>query len=182
VGGKLQISKTDAAARQLDLAIKLWFYEEDPVSIHTLMWAAYEIISDLCKKKGKPEMTAIELMKRRIKPEHLEEAMAIFKKAMTFFKHANRDAHTILEFNPESNDYLLLIAVGAFESLGERLSDIQRAYGNWCFMHMPHLLKDGENPLLNFVSVENLENIRKMSKRDYFQTFLNASALARGRL
>lgn len=52
---KLKISKLDAAKRQLETAIRLYFNSADPVSIHTLACAAHSIISDLNKKyKGKP--------------------------------------------------------------------------------------------------------------------------------
>jgi hypothetical protein len=44
---KIKITKMDAAKRQVRTAIKLWFMEEDPVSIHTLVSAAHEIIHTL---------------------------------------------------------------------------------------------------------------------------------------
>ena len=34
--GAIKVSKMDAAKRQLDTAIALWFAEKDPVSIHAL--------------------------------------------------------------------------------------------------------------------------------------------------
>jgi hypothetical protein len=40
---KLKISKLDAAKRQLEVAIRLYFYFGDPVAIHTLTAAAYNI-------------------------------------------------------------------------------------------------------------------------------------------
>ena len=49
---KLRISKIDAARRQLDCAIELWFFDKDEISIHTLAAAAYQIIHDLKVHKG----------------------------------------------------------------------------------------------------------------------------------
>ena len=49
---KQQISKIEAARRQLDCAIELWFCDKDEVSIHTLAAAAYQIIHDLKMKRG----------------------------------------------------------------------------------------------------------------------------------
>jgi len=40
---KLKISKLDAAKRQLETAIRLYFNEADPVSVHTLAGAAHTI-------------------------------------------------------------------------------------------------------------------------------------------
>ena len=50
---KISISKLDAACRQLDCAIELWFADGDPVSIHTLACASHQIIHDI-KKLGHP--------------------------------------------------------------------------------------------------------------------------------
>jgi hypothetical protein len=47
---KIEISKLDAAKRQLKTAINLYFSYGDPVSIHTLASAAREILYDLNKK------------------------------------------------------------------------------------------------------------------------------------
>jgi transcriptional regulator with XRE-family HTH domain len=44
---KLKVSKLDAARRQLECAIELWFLEKDEVSVHTLAGAAYQIIHDI---------------------------------------------------------------------------------------------------------------------------------------
>jgi hypothetical protein len=46
---KIKISKLDAARRQLDTAIRLYFMEGDPVSVHTLAAAAFEILKDLVR-------------------------------------------------------------------------------------------------------------------------------------
>src|SRR5271165_3353782 len=48
----LTITKFEAARRQLGTAIVLWFSDDDPVSIHTLACAAYEIIHKLTKKRN----------------------------------------------------------------------------------------------------------------------------------
>jgi len=48
----IMISKLDAARRQLATAITLWFEDRDPVSIHTLVFAAYEIIHAVSKQRN----------------------------------------------------------------------------------------------------------------------------------
>ena len=49
---ELHISKLDAARRQLDTAVRLYFSEADPVSIHTLAAASYQLIVDVNKACG----------------------------------------------------------------------------------------------------------------------------------
>jgi len=39
---QIKVSKLDAARRQLETAIRLYFSEADPISIHALMSAAYQ--------------------------------------------------------------------------------------------------------------------------------------------
>jgi hypothetical protein len=43
--------KVDAAKCQLQKEITLWFKDEDPVSIHTLVFAAYEVSHSVSKKR-----------------------------------------------------------------------------------------------------------------------------------
>jgi hypothetical protein len=47
MGATLRISKLDAAKRQLETAITLYFNSGDWVSIHALAGAAYMIIRDV---------------------------------------------------------------------------------------------------------------------------------------
>jgi hypothetical protein len=44
------------ARRQLRTAIRLWFDDGDPVSIHTLAAAAYEILHTLARRKGAEDL------------------------------------------------------------------------------------------------------------------------------
>jgi hypothetical protein len=69
VNPKLKLSKLDCARRQLELAIELYFMERDPVSIHTLAGAVYQLLTDINKHRGgKPLMTEIESLKELIIP------------------------------------------------------------------------------------------------------------------
>jgi hypothetical protein len=47
------VTKLDAARRQLRTAIRLWFQEADPASIHTLAHAASEIIHVISKNRNR---------------------------------------------------------------------------------------------------------------------------------
>jgi hypothetical protein len=51
-----KISKIEAACRQLNTAIKLWFADGDLVSIHTLACSAHQIVHDINRQKGGREM------------------------------------------------------------------------------------------------------------------------------
>ena len=49
---KVTISKLDAARSQIDASIEMYFTSANPVALHTLTMAAYNILRDLAKKDG----------------------------------------------------------------------------------------------------------------------------------
>ena len=66
---QLKLSKLDCARRQLELAIELYFLERDPVSIHTLVGAARQLLADINKHRGgKPLFTEVEALKEIVIP------------------------------------------------------------------------------------------------------------------
>ena len=176
---KIKVSKIDAARRQLDCAIDLWFRNGDPVSIHTLVSAAFEIIQDLNSKAGNKEITMIEMARRLVKPERVEEVMQLLRKPMLFFKHADRDPHDILEFAPDASEMLMVTAMRGLGLLGEQSSDQQRTLVNWHALHRPNIFLDGQNPLQALLSAEQAADMRKLAKGDFFKASM--LGLAQGR-
>ncbi|MFA5821014.1 MAG: hypothetical protein WC873_02850, partial [Candidatus Gracilibacteria bacterium] len=104
--GHIFISKLDAAKRQLEIAIRLFLNNEDPISIHTLSAASHTILRDLCRKQGK-ESTLKDVMIKRTKPEKKDEVVKMFNEAENFFKHANKDPDQLLKFHPEETEWFL---------------------------------------------------------------------------
>jgi hypothetical protein len=106
------ITKIEAAERQLDTAIKLFFENVGHLSCYTLAAVSREITDDLCEKQkselyraelerlGDPQRVRLSFrdeMEILIKPEHRKEAMRLLKKAQNFLKHADRDHDKELE-------------------------------------------------------------------------------------
>ncbi|MDD5618103.1 MAG: hypothetical protein PHG69_03325, partial [Candidatus Omnitrophica bacterium] len=110
----IYISKLDAAKRQLDVAINLFFKNGDPVSIHTLTAAAYDILFGLGKTAKLIDL-GVKDVELYVKKGHEKEYLAIVNKAQNFFKHANRDPKETIEFNPELNPHFLLSAVKLYK-------------------------------------------------------------------
>lgn len=109
---KLRISKIEAARRQLDSAIELWFLDKDEVSVHTLAAAAYQLVHDLKEHKG----LARELLydSAMIKDEYRKQWIKVIKKPMNFFKHADNDPEEALEFSPLGSIGFIMGAASAF--------------------------------------------------------------------
>jgi hypothetical protein len=178
---KMKVSKLDAARRQLDCAIRLWINDDDPVSIHTLAFAAFEIINDLNAKRGNKAVTLQGLTETLAKPGHLTEVMGYMKKPMTFFKHSNRDPLAILEFAPEVNEYVFLFAANGLKELGEQLTDLQHTFVQWMLVHHPNLIKKGQTAFPEFgdKEVQAVATMRAVTKRQFFDTFLSGIAAKR---
>jgi hypothetical protein len=174
----LKVSKLDAARRQLDTAIELWFREADQISIHTLVFAAFEIIQDINKKHGNMDVTLLGLARKSVKPEQVEKAIHVWKKAMRFFKHADRDPHEILQFNPDLSHSVIRLSIHGLGILGERRSDFQSVFMLWAWLHTPHL--EGENPFIN-LDIQQIEDLRQVEKREFLKAALLALAYARAR-
>src|SRR5580704_280818 len=84
-GTFVSVSKLEAARRQLDTAIYLQFNDGDFISIHTLSYAAIEILDALLQAKGKRNFSV--LRSEAVKPEYRDRAEALFRQTANFFKH-----------------------------------------------------------------------------------------------
>lgn len=137
----IYISKLDAAKRQLDVAINLFFKNGDPVSIHTLSAAAYDVLIGLGKAAKVVEL-GIKDTELYIKEGHQKEYLAILNKAQNFFKHSDKDPKETIEFSPESTVFFLLSAVKLYMDLTKEKPNNMVVYAHWCVLMYPTLLKD----------------------------------------
>lgn len=104
MGKILKISKLDAAKRQLEIAIRLYFSYGDPVSIHTLASASYNIIRDITLHRGETMFIKDDVLDF-VKDEYREELRRKFNEAENFFKHADRDHDAVLDFRLVNTDF-----------------------------------------------------------------------------
>jgi hypothetical protein len=135
----LKVSKTDAARRQLETAIRLWFNDGEPVSIHTLTAAAHQLVHDLGKARG---VSAILRDLSAAKPEYKKKIQQIISKSENFFKHADRDPDELLDFNPESTEVYIMDAAMTYEALTSERPHILRAYQMWMTIKHPEILRE----------------------------------------
>ena len=163
------ISKLDAARRQLRTAITLWFAEDDPVSIHTLVGAAYEIIHAVSKQRN-PGRRDLLLDSLIIKDEYRREWAISVKQPANFFKHANKDGNDVIEFKPVASEPFILFAILGVELCGERHNDEEAAYMYWLYLHKPHLLTEsGRKQFVDDVPADRLRELRSIPKKDFLR-------------
>ena len=112
------LSKIDAARRQLECAVDLYFNSADSVSVHTLSSAARNVLLDLCAHRGiTGEVFRDFLISTYVLQEHKSTVRNLYRRAENFFKHADKDPDGLLYFDPESSDYALFEATEAYTRL-----------------------------------------------------------------
>jgi|GEM_PF-1017083 len=138
--GEIRVNKIEAAQRQIDVAIRLLFANEDPVAIHTLASAAFRILRDVAEKNG--SVQEHEEVKKRIVPGKEKEFWSMLSKAANFFKHGARDTGKILEgIKEEVNDYVLCMACSYYKRLGHTFTPEMDALMNWCLILYPKAVR-----------------------------------------
>ena len=169
---KIQISKLDAATRQLDTAIRLWFYSGDPVSIHTLAAAAHSVLHDVAKHQGKTSM--LKDICSFFRPEKHKEIRDLLNEAQNFFKHADKDPHGLLAFNPEVTEIFILDAIFTYEALTGHLVALFGTFKTWMLLHHPELMAEklASTLPLNFESLR--AQVITLPKAQFLQTWLPA--------
>lgn len=176
---KITVGKLEAARRQLKTAIELWFNEGDPVSTHTLAFAAYEVIHVISKKRNRK--TPLIFDSAIVKDEDRGEWNKTMKKEASFFKHANNDADATIDFLLSSPPLFILFAVMGIQLAGETLNDAETAFFYWLCFHEPELLTDeGRKLFQDGVDPQHLANVRNLGKREFFQIFSGAPPRPRG--
>lgn len=150
------ITKMEAAETQLETAIKLFFENRDHMSCLTLVSASREITDDLCEKQkdkiykaelerlGDPQKVRLsfrEELKIFIKPEHLKEAMTLFRKRQNFLKHADKDHDQKLEkFSGQQLAFDIMFAIKNFVLLGGKPSPAMTIFYCWFAAANPSLV------------------------------------------
>jgi hypothetical protein len=175
---KIKISKLDAARRQLDTAIRLYFMGRDPVSIQTLAAAAFEILKDL-DEHGPKTGTFYDRLQVNVKPEYREFVADLFRKPQNFFKHADRDPHDILEFTLASPEYFLASACEKYKELAVEQSPEMLTYVIWFSFQNPEVL----TPLfaLHFAELRGKRKYSPDQRLEFFNEYIQLTALAMAR-
>jgi len=97
-----RVNKIEAAHRQLKTACRLFFQDEDSVSVHTLAWAAHEILDRNPKSAGS---LLIDIANES--PE-AKTAHAELTEARNFFKHYQNKPLRTIQFIENLNEWLLI--------------------------------------------------------------------------
>ncbi|MRR16119.1 MAG: hypothetical protein EG826_06655 [Deltaproteobacteria bacterium] len=130
------VDKLDAARRQLESAIEMFFEDGDVVSLHTLISAAHGVVYDLASKHG---------IEGSIKDSPLVSAenKAAFIQAIhlpqNFFKHAKTDSGNKLVFRYQVSPFYLFDALRLYVLLAGAATETMRVFLVWFQLRYPDL-------------------------------------------
>jgi hypothetical protein len=134
---KLVISKMDAAGRQLETAIRLYFNGGDPVSIHTLGAAAHTLLRGLASAAIVPleleDFPMAEGLKARFK--------AAIDECRDVAGNAPGGADDLFDFDPALAPFFIFDAISNYQALGGEIGTPFSAFRGWfCALHMDEFL------------------------------------------
>jgi len=165
---RLTITKLEAARRQLNTAIMLWFADGDPVSIHTLAYAAYEIIHAVSKQRLRTQKLLFDAA--HVKEEYRPEVNKLLKKHANFFKHAKTDAENQIEFPPVVSLLFLIFSILGIGSMRLAKTNAETDFMLWQTIHEPKFLTDeGRKVYVDTIGVDQLTHLKSLSKEEFLE-------------
>jgi hypothetical protein len=167
---ELIISKLDAARRQLETAIRIYFHNGDPVSIHTLTAAGYNVVRDINDKRGGDPMLAKQQIMDRVKPEYQKMFRDKINEAENFFKHADNDPSASLKFDPRQTEILIVDACSQYYKLTGEDLPLSVIFRAWYIANNPELFLLDEE-IAGTVSIAS-PAVLKMGRLGYFNYLL----------
>jgi len=163
------ITNLEAATRQLDTAISLWFTNSDTISIHTLACSAYQTIHDMNKKKGHKDPLYDSHV---VNDEYRREMVNLLEKNYDLFKHAEKDLDGLIEFDETSAEVFILFSILGLELLGIKHSDIRDAFIIWDAITNPERLTEkGKKKFIDNIPPERIEKALNLKRSEFFDHF-----------
>jgi hypothetical protein len=130
-----QITKLEAARRQLVTAIRLFFEDADSISVYSLAHSSWEILDALCSHRGLLRFRN-EMSSATGRGE--DEIKQIANYGRNFFKHANKDPEAVLEdFSDDRNDHVLIASSFDYGELADSKPMELQVFQLWYFAVHP---------------------------------------------
>lgn len=134
---ELILGKIDVARRQLITSIRMFFFDWDPVSLHTVAAAAHGVLRDLAKHRGIAKSFKDSPL---IAPAARRDFLRAVNLPQNFFKHGNDDPNGKMAFRYQGTSLFLLDAILLYISLETELAYEIRVFLVWAQLRFPDLL------------------------------------------
>ncbi len=166
----ISVSKLDAARRQVEVAIRLYFNSDDPVSLHTLTAASYNLLRDISSHLDAPRMFAKDMMFDFL----TDKGKLVWKRGMNeaenFFKHADRDTEENLVFDPGMSELFLWEACTQYARITGEEPPLLKLYNYWFFLRHQTLFDLPEDQKSKIVSLVRFSE--NLPRENYMAEFL----------
>jgi hypothetical protein len=172
---KIKISKLEAARRQMDTAIRLYFTDSDPISIHVLAAAAFEILKDL-DKHGPKTGTFYDRIENVVKPGFEKQVINAMRDAQNFLKHAEQEPDRVLDFWLGHPEMLLGVACDKYRELAAEQSAEMIVFGTWFGIQNTHVLRTEIAERLRQIPLAH--TYAPSQRRQFFADFIKAANLS----
>lgn len=162
------VNKTEAASRQLDTAIWLWFNEGDLVSIVSLAGAAHGIFDDLLHetKKGR----AIPFDSEPPAGMSAKDWLNLIKQSQVFAKHARQDHAKHGAYSVEETELFLWFVVLTNGRWTESVHFLPKLFAFWFGLQHPGTLPFSDR-FTQRKEAADVDALKKLSRFKFFQKF-----------
>jgi hypothetical protein len=171
----IMITKTDAAERQLNTAIRLFFENRDHLSSYVLAVASREITDGVIKSRrsklyqreparvGDPlkvHLSYREYLEALIKPEFYKSSIKLFHKWQNFLKHADKDPDAEIEpFKTKLLALVIIFAIKNYVLLTQHWTTEMATFFAWFAVAEPQLVNLAPGDVITEAIAEMRSNI-----------------------
>jgi hypothetical protein len=170
----VRLTRIDAAGRLIDAAIEMFFFDGDPIAIHTIAAASHDIVRALAKRRG---VTGLSLGANLIEREFHKQWNDLTRSDTNPLKPVDGDPNDDVEVDPELTEALLMFALRGLRRMGHTCNGLQAAYWTWFCLHHPAATTIDMYSLK--LPPETVAALRAMPKGDFVRKFQEAHRLER---
>ncbi len=131
-----KVTKPDAASRQLNQGIRLFFERGDMLAVHTLTAAAFQLFEDLGRGAG---IVSRFRSDEFLQAERIDELTRAFRRTQNFLKHADKDCDATLDYVEEGTVLFVYEAVELAGRIAVEDTPERFAFRAWFVFSFPEL-------------------------------------------
>ena len=149
--------------------------QADPVSIHTLAAAAHQVLRDIGRHDNIKSFLKDSGL---IRKEYEKEYLTIISEAENFFKHADKDPHKLLKFNPQQTESLLFDAVEMYMQITKEMPEDMSIYRVWFLANHPEIVNPETKKKIEKKGL-SIKHFASKTKLEFFRSMKDALLASR---
>lgn len=158
-----KITKIEAAKKQLETAVILYFNDKDFISIHTLVGAAKSILEGLYKATDNKK-TQYQFICDLSKDKKLRKELCDgINYCQNFFKHAGKDPYESFDYKIEFTEVLFYVTCQDYQKYTGEKNALLRVYELWIMVNNKYKIPISDE------QKELSKCFKNMSKKEFFE-------------